>query len=275
MFEITSQIMQWNPELQLQKNKVAEIEGKKAELEENLYNIWDDVRAKLWSEAPESFISAYISNQSKQIQRQIRTVNNQLMVEEAKLASYMDDVEQTLDAFYKWMQMDAEIEKERLKAEAKKKSWWSWSWYWWWGSWWVSWWYDKIYNDMVNWSFGGSYSQTAMKRYWYWPVGKDQVLTWIGANKSLEEIESLNWKIPADDIDKIEEAYFVNKMMEDPVQALKEVKDKWSDADIHWLIDTAWLSEDEAIEAMKEAWYSWWFLWFWNRRKQILNADYD
>ena len=96
-----------NPEIQWTKNKVEELEWEVNRIKENIYNIWDDARVALWSEAPESLVSAYISQQTKQLQNQLRTVQNSLQVEQWKLNNQLSEVDTMIDALNYWMKLQA------------------------------------------------------------------------------------------------------------------------------------------------------------------------
>jgi len=146
MFTMTQQIMQ-NPEIQLQKDVVWELDKQRMQMQENIYNLPADAKAILWSSAPDSLTSAYISQQTRNLQTQLRTIDNELLVEQWKLSSQMEEVDTILDAFYKGMKMDADLAEAELKA--KKGSGWS--------GWWSRWgwadssWYNNLFEAMASW----------------------------------------------------------------------------------------------------------------------------
>ena len=74
-----------NPLIQANKNEVENLEWEIRKIQENIYTVWDTARSRLWSEAPEDLVSAYISQQTKELQNQLRTTQNSLLVAQGKL----------------------------------------------------------------------------------------------------------------------------------------------------------------------------------------------
>lgn len=87
-----------NPMIQASKNEVEDLEWEIRKIQENIYTIWDTSRSVLWSEAPEDLVSAYISHQTKQLQNQLRTAQNSLLVAQGKLNNQLTEVETMIDA---------------------------------------------------------------------------------------------------------------------------------------------------------------------------------
>ena len=87
-----------NPLIQANKDDIEDLEGEVRKIQEQIYTIWDSARAALWSEAPEDLVSAYISNQTKQLQNQLRTAQNSLLVAQWKLDNQLSEVETLIDA---------------------------------------------------------------------------------------------------------------------------------------------------------------------------------
>jgi len=85
-----------NPQVQSQKQKITTLEWQKNKLNEDIFNLSNDVRKVLGAEAPESLISAYIWEQTKAISKSLRTVDNNLSVEQANLENYLNEVNTTL-----------------------------------------------------------------------------------------------------------------------------------------------------------------------------------
>lgn len=104
-----------NPAIQWSKNEVEDLEWEIRKIQEQIYTIWDTARATLWSEAPEDLVSAYISHQTKQLQNQLRTAQNSLLVAQGKLNNQLTEVETMMDAINNW-----------LKMEASWILWWTW-----------------------------------------------------------------------------------------------------------------------------------------------------
>ena len=96
-----------NPVIQSSKNEVENLEWEIRKIQENIYTIWDTSRSVLWSEAPEDLVSAYISHQTKQLQNQLRTAQNSLLVAQWKLNNQLTEVETMIDAINNWIKMQA------------------------------------------------------------------------------------------------------------------------------------------------------------------------
>ena len=103
-----------NPLIQANKDEIENIEWEINKIQENIYTIWDTAREKLWSEAPEDLVSAYISHQTKQLQNQLRTAQNSLLVAQWKLDNQLSEVETMIDAINNWIELE----------------WWTWTWSW-------------------------------------------------------------------------------------------------------------------------------------------------
>lgn len=94
-----------NPLIQANKDEIENIEWEIRKIQDNIWTISDTARAKLWSEAPEDLVSAYISQQTKELQTQLRTLNNSLLVAQWKLDNQLSDVEILIDAINDWLEM--------------------------------------------------------------------------------------------------------------------------------------------------------------------------
>lgn len=105
-----------NPLIQANKDEIENIEWEIRKIQDNIYTISDTAREKLWSEAPEDLVSAYISHQTKQLQTQLRTAQNSLLVAQWKLDNQLSEVETLIDALNNWIELE----------------WWTW-WTWWTG----------------------------------------------------------------------------------------------------------------------------------------------
>ena len=92
-----------NPLIQANKDEIENIEWEINKIQENIWTIWDTARAKLWSEAPEDLVSAYISQQTKELQNQLRTLNNSLLVAQGKLDNQLTEVDTLIDAINQWI----------------------------------------------------------------------------------------------------------------------------------------------------------------------------
>lgn len=93
-----------NPLIQANKDEIENIEWEIRKIQDNIWTIWDTARAKLGSEAPEDLVSAYISQQTKELQTQLRTLNNSLLVAQGKLDNQLSEVDVLIDALNQWIQ---------------------------------------------------------------------------------------------------------------------------------------------------------------------------
>lgn len=87
-----------NPNIQSAKNEVEDLEWEINKIQEQIYTVWDSARTALWSEAPEDLVSAYISQQTKNLQNQLRTAQNSLLVAQGKLNNQLSEVDTMIDA---------------------------------------------------------------------------------------------------------------------------------------------------------------------------------
>lgn len=110
-----------NPNIQSSKNEVEELEWEIRNIQENIYTIWDTCRTMLWSEAPEDLVSAYISQQTKALQNQLRTAQNSLLVAQWKLNNQLTEVETMIDAIDNWIKL------QQYNDNLTSSSWWTWS----------------------------------------------------------------------------------------------------------------------------------------------------
>ena len=92
-----------NPLIQANKDEIENIEWEINKIQNNIWTISDSARAKLWSEAPEDLVSAYISQQTKELQNQLRTAQNSLLVAQWKLDNQLADVDTLIDAINQWL----------------------------------------------------------------------------------------------------------------------------------------------------------------------------
>lgn len=92
-----------NPLIQANKDEIENIEWEIRKIQDNIWTIWDTAREVLWSEAPEDLVSAYISQQTKDLQTQLRTLNNSLLVAQWKLDNQLTEVDTLIDAINQWL----------------------------------------------------------------------------------------------------------------------------------------------------------------------------
>lgn len=138
-----------NPLIQANKDEVENIEWEIRKIQENIYTVWDTARSRLWSEAPEDLVSAYISQQTKQLQNQLRTAQNSLLVAQGKLNNQLTEVETMVDAINNWVKL-------------------YWEWWTWWSNYqYVSWskYQDAGYFDKSTWQFYRLWEQPDTRDY--------------------------------------------------------------------------------------------------------------
>lgn len=92
-----------NPLIQANKDEIENIEWEINKVQDNIWTISDTARERLWSEAPEDLVSAYISQQTKGLQTQLRTLNNSLLVAQWKLDNQLTEVDAMIDAINQWL----------------------------------------------------------------------------------------------------------------------------------------------------------------------------
>lgn len=133
--EIVASMLQ-NPLIQANKDEIEELEWQINKIQENIYTIWDTAREKLWSEAPEDLVSAYISHQTKQLQNQLRTTQNSLLVAQWKLDNQLSEVETLIDAINNGIEIQQYNDKMALAwvptTTTTSSRWWGWTWWIWW-----------------------------------------------------------------------------------------------------------------------------------------------
>lgn len=154
-----------NPAVQASKNEVEDLEWEVRKIQEQIYTIWDTAREKLWSEAPEDLVSAYISQQTKNLQNQLRTAQNGLLVAQWKLNNQLSEVETMIDSINNWIKLYWEgwtwsWDYQYISGTKYQKAWYfnkktwefiplgsTWTSWWWtsWGTWWWTW-YTGTYN---------------------------------------------------------------------------------------------------------------------------------
>lgn len=154
-----------NPLIQANKDEVENLEWEIRKIQENIYTVWDSARSMLWSEAPEDLVSAYISQQTKQLQNQLRTAQNSLLVAQGKLNNQLTEVETMIDSINNWIKLYWDTwtwswDYQYIGGSKYQKAWYfnkktwefiplgsTWTSWWWtsWGTWWWTWYVDN--ND--------------------------------------------------------------------------------------------------------------------------------
>lgn len=151
-----------NPLIQANKDEVENLEWEIRKIQENIYTVWDTARIRLWSEAPEDLVSAYISQQTKDLQNQLRTAQNSLLVAQGKLNNQLTEVETMIDAINNWIKIYWEWwewwnwDYQFVSGSKYQKAWYfnkktwefiplgsTWTSWWWTSWWWWGWYVDK------------------------------------------------------------------------------------------------------------------------------------
>lgn len=282
MFTITQEILQ-NPQIQWTKNKIEELQWNVNKIQENIYTIWDTTRQLLWSEAPEDLLSAYIWQQTKYLQNNLRTANNELMVEQWKLDNYMSEMDMVLDAFYQWMEMDASLAKAESKAQGR-------SWSGWGGGWW-GWGWSSIYQAMIDGTFTWQYTEAWLKPYWLKWYSNVWIATMLGREAwemwSMQDVNKIiatmtKWldttagnKALSKELKNIViKNYKETKFKKDPVWLLRElatvIDGKQLEQAVVWLMK--WLDKSTAESYIDQSWIwqRYWFLWLKNLKNRVL-----
>ena len=112
-----------NPLIQANKDEIENIEWEINKIQDNIWTIADTARARLWSEAPEDLVSAYISQQTKELQTQLRTLNNSLLVAQGKLDNQLTEVDTLIDAINQWIKTYGEDGTSKDKNNYQYVSW--------------------------------------------------------------------------------------------------------------------------------------------------------
>lgn len=206
-------------DIQLAKNKILVQEEKIRTIQKQIDEVWEDARKMLWSSAPESLVSAYISQQTKLLQRQLNTENNSLLTLQGKLDNLLDDAKMELDYTVKEMQMNQDLAKSILwlkwssssSLSSTSKTWEVTD---------TS--IKALKDDMLNWKFWWDFSDSVMKVYWLDKSSQEAVLKsvaeWL---ESFDELETLKSQAPEDTYKKLLQ-YFVNSRWEDVKKVLSD-----------------------------------------------------
>lgn len=112
-----------NPLIQANKDEIENIEWEINKVQDNIWTISDTAREKLGSEAPEDLVSAYISQQTKGLQTQLRALNNSLLVAQWKLDNQLTEVDAMIDSINQWLKTYWEDWKWTWKNTYQYVSW--------------------------------------------------------------------------------------------------------------------------------------------------------
>ena len=246
------------PQIQAQKSSITELEWKKNKLNEDIFKLDTDVRNVLGSEAPESLISAYIWERTKDISGRIRTIDNELSVQQGKLQNYLTEVNSTLDYI-----------KTGYAEDMKKK----------WSGTWASWGesgtgIEALYNDRTNGSvaWGELFNDATLKRYGLKGKSRGQII------QAISEIgwgtSDIGWLLTKvgeltpqywDELASTLPSKIVNKQGAKYVKYLKENSDNWK-SDVATALK--WTSKEQATKILDDAGIK----WFFSGRRKILNS---
>lgn len=254
-----------NPQIQAQKNTITTLEWQKNKLNEAIFNLDSEVRKVLWSEAPESLVSAYIGEQTKAITKSLRTVDNNLTVEQANLDNYLNEVNTTLGYLKTWWDQDI-----------KKKTGWSgtaqlWSWI------------ESLYNDWKSWAILDKEitNQTIWNKYWLKWMTRQEVLSALSDLMSSEEdlwvtsdLLQRAWWDYATVLGEFTYDKLASNRAQDAINYVKSTKNSTTDraksfSKIFKNTDI-WTVEAE----LKKAWISWLFSWKRRIIKEVKKAQW-
>lgn len=270
-----------NPTIQQYKNNILELEGQIANINTDIAYVWDEARNMLGSSAPESLVSAYISQQTKHLQRQLMTYQNSLLVEQGKLDNAVDDVKTQLDYYAKGMDMWIDALKALM-----------------WGSTWSSsskksstadttteelvWWLSQeavksLRDALVNWELADfELSATTLKKYWLdktsaWTLWK-YLAQWLWTDDLLAikkaygtaEYQKVLW-------------YWIEEREADLVNLLKWIEDL---EDMATWLNKFGISEKQGKSLMEKAWFGvdainevWAYLWWWDITSKVSGME--
>ena len=244
-----------NPLIQANKDEIENIEWEINKLKENIYTISDTARNVLWSEAPEDLVSAYISQQTKQLQNQLRTAQNSLLVAQWKLDNQLTEVDTLIDAINQWL-----------------KTYWDT-----WTSWWSSYQYVSGSKYQEPWYFDKSTGQ--FYKLWETPDTRDYEssdptrLQEIADN--LVDIANSDSVYVFRDRNAFNNYFKYNKRS----AAQKAVLDEFWNANadkLQWPAQQRW-KQYQKEHSKWSGWWGWWWGWSsdkWQKLKQaIINWD--
>ena len=175
-----------SPEIQQYKNNILELEWQIANINTDIAYVWDEARAMLGSSAPESLVSAYISQQTKHLQRQLMTYQNSLLVEQGKLDNAIDSVKTQLDYYAKWMDIWIDALKTLMWGFGSSSSSSSSS------SKWIQlpvseetvW---NILDKMKDWTFSWKFDSATLKNLWLENTDTAEILRAVAQNMAITE----------------------------------------------------------------------------------------
>ena len=253
---IVSSMLQ-NPLIQANKDEVENIEWEIRKIQENIYTVWDTARSRLWSEAPEDLVSAYISQQTKELQNQLRTAQNSLLVAQGKLDNQLTEVDLMLDAINSWIKMYGE----------------------WWTTWWSNYQYvsgtkyqQAWYFNKNTWEFiplWWSSIWTASGSWWtwwgWWAGGSTYVDTRDYQDDSAERLQEISNnlnKLLKSNPELFKDRSTFNNYFKYWQRSTKQkqildafwAKNKWIISNIWWWIWTSsiWTSDNGLVNAIKK-----------------------
>lgn len=256
------------PEIRWYKNSIAKLSEQVNSLQEDINNIWDDVRERLWSSAPESLVSAYISQETKKLQKQLNSANIALSTAQTSYKMAAGEAEQLMDYYMKW------YEYEMAAAEMwLKYSWASLVWNNWWG-WWLTssqiqkmieeaQWnqpnYDLIAQDIIEWRFAWSTSADAMSRYWFISaVDDDELAAQVARALQYKWIDfnSISNFVTEEQLWKVQKAYrwLVKTNITNAISELYKKEWEWNYDSIADLLKELWADEEYTKDVISGAW---------------------
>ena len=241
-----------NPTIQQYKNNILELEWKIAQIQTDIEYVWDEARQMLGSSAPESLVSAYISQQTKHLQRQLMTYNNSLLVEQGKLDSAVDDVKTKLDYYMKWMDLWTDALKALMwgatgsSSSSKSKTTEDLT------KWTTTENVSKIKDAIIDWSFWWKFTVDALKEYWLKNTDETTILKNVAKTLTQDDLDKILANSSKSNFKKIMK-YFVEEQEAWVVEMLKGISNmedaaRWFNA--YLIAESVWK------DLMSKAWYT-------------------
>lgn len=250
-----------SPEIQQYKNNILALEWQIANINTDIAYVWDEARDMLGSSAPESLVSAYISQQTKHLQRQLMTYQNSLLVEQGKLDNAVDNVKTQLDYYAKWMDLWIDALKALMwwgsssssSSSSSKKTWTTWTTKEDLTKWTTAESVSKLKDAIVDWSFWWKFTDTALKEYWLTNTEKTTILKNIAQTLTQDDLDNILANSSKTNFKEIMKYYveeqedWIVDMLKNNINSLDGVA-RWFNA--YFVTESIWK------DLMKKAWYT-------------------
>ena len=118
MYSVAQQMLWGNPQIQAQQAKYSEAQLKRKQIQQDIDNTDADVRAMLGSEVSDSFASAYIARQTKDLNRELQKYKDIEDTEFSALQAMRDDALENIKMIQEWMKFD--FQRQQFTFEQEK-----------------------------------------------------------------------------------------------------------------------------------------------------------